>query len=55
MPASGLPGSRKFRFLLAEIISFLEAHRVARTEEPPLPVTAPRTAASANRRRTSAK
>ena len=29
MPASRLPGSRKFHFLLEEIIALLEAHRVS--------------------------
>lgn len=29
LPASRLPGSRKFHFLLEEIIALLEAHRVS--------------------------
>lgn len=37
MPASRLPGNRKFHFRLEEIIDLLEAHRVKPTDEPPTP------------------
>ena len=43
MPASRLPGSRKFHFLLEEIISLLETHKVKPTETPPAqPAATPR-------------
>ena len=35
MPASRLPGSRKFHFRLEEIIGLLETHRVTPTDAPP--------------------
>ena len=50
MPASRLPGSRKFHFLLEEIISLLETHKVKPTETPPA-----QPAATPRKRRTARK
>ena len=50
MPASRLPGSRKFHFRLEEIIGLLEEHRVTPTDEPPSRPP-PKPAATRTRRR----
>lgn len=50
MPASRLPGSRKFHFLLEEIIGLLEQHRVTPTDEPPTPPK-PKAPATRSRRK----
>ena len=53
MPASRLPGSRKFHFLLEEIITLLEAHRVSPAPGGSEAPTAPPAAARPSRKKTS--